>query len=117
MSFLLTATGVVLLIVSLLGVVFGVYMSTHPRSRESGLLFAGWWIPAVGASLGVLLRDPVTFTVGLLCFLVAGTAFILTNSGRKSQSARGGRSANRQQDSSKTTKENRTGKGYKRAAS
>jgi hypothetical protein len=38
---------------------------------------AVWWVPAVVASIGILMRDSVTFTVGVLCFVVAGTALVL----------------------------------------
>lgn len=114
MNFLLTAIGMIFLLASLLGVAFGVYMSTHPKSREAGKLFATWWIPAVGASLGILMRDPVTFVIGLLCFLVAGAAFVLTSSGRGTPRARNSR---RRSTSTRTTTENKTKKGYRRAAS
>lgn len=118
MSFLLTAIGTIFLLASLLGIAFGVYMSTHPKTRESGRLFAAWWVPAVGASLGILMRDPVTFVIGLLCFLVAGVAFLLTSSGRRTPRARDSRNDSQSQNSSaRTTRENRTRKGYRRAAS
>jgi hypothetical protein len=58
-------------------VAFGVYMALDERHRERGIFLAVWWVPAVAASIGILMRDSVTFTVGVLCFLVAGTALVL----------------------------------------
>ena len=66
-----------MLLLFLGGIVFGVFMATDPKTREPGRLCALWWVPAVAAASGVLMRDAVTFAVGLLCFLVAGTVFIL----------------------------------------
>ncbi|MBV9453959.1 MAG: hypothetical protein JOZ19_07560 [Rubrobacter sp.] len=84
MSFLLTVVGILLVLVgalllllSLAGVVFGVFMALDQRTRESGLFFALWWIPAVAAAGGVLMRDLATFTIGVFCFAVAGTAYVL----------------------------------------
>lgn len=77
MDLLLTAIGILLLAASLAGVAFGLYMMTHPRSREQGELFAIWWVPAAAAAAGVLMRDPVTFLVGLACFAVAGAVLLL----------------------------------------
>ena len=75
MGFILTAFGTLLLLASLAGVAFGVYMAVDPNTRESGKLFAIWWVPVAAAAGGVLMRDVVTFTVGVLCFLVAGAVF------------------------------------------
>lgn len=75
MGFTLTAIGTLLLLLSLVGIAFGVYMATDPRTRESGQLFAVWWIPGAAAATGVFMRDAVTFAVGLFCFLVAGAVF------------------------------------------
>ena len=81
MSFLLTlllvVIGLLLLLLSLAVFAFGVYMALDERHRERGIFLAVWWIPAVAASIGILMRDSVTFTVGVLCFLVAGTALVL----------------------------------------
>ena len=77
MSFILTAIGTLLLLLSLAGISFGVFMAADRNTREPGWLFALGWVPAVAASSGVLMRDAVTFTVGLLCFLVAGVVFVL----------------------------------------
>ena len=79
MSFILAAIlaviGVLLLLASLAGIAFGVYMAADPKTRESGGLFAVWWVSAAAAASGLLMRDVVTFTVGVLCFLVAGAVF------------------------------------------
>ncbi len=67
-----------MLLLALAGVGLGVYMATNPNTRELGLLFALWWIPAAAAASGILMRDLVTFVIGLACFLVAGVVFIST---------------------------------------
>lgn len=84
MSFLLTVVGIflvlvgtLLLLLSLAGIVFGIFMAIGNRTRESGLFFALWWIPAVAAAGGILMRDLATFTVGVFCFAVAGAAYAL----------------------------------------
>ena len=81
MGFLLTllvvVIGLLLLLLSLAVVAFGVYMALDERHRERGIFLAVWWVPAVAASIGILTRDSVTFTVGVLCFVVAGTALVL----------------------------------------
>ena len=77
MSFILTTIGTLLFLVSLAGISFGVFMAVDRNTREAGWLFALGWVPAVAAAAGVLMRDAVTFAVGLLCFLVAGAVFIL----------------------------------------
>jgi hypothetical protein len=74
-SFILTVIGLVLLLGSLAAVCFGIFMSMDAKNRETGRFFAVWWVPAAAASSGVLMRDVVTFSVGILCFLVAGAAF------------------------------------------
>ena len=119
----MTAIGLFLLLVSLAGIFFGTYMATDPRTRGQGTLFAVWWVPGVAAASGVLMRDVVTFAVGLLCFLVAG-AVLAFEGGRQSkptarqeidssgETAGGGE----RQGSEKTTKENRSGR-YGKAAS
>lgn len=81
MGFLLTllpvVIGLVLLLLSLAVVAFGAYMALDKRHREPGVFLAVWWIPAVAASVGILMRDLVTLTVGVLCFVVAGAALLL----------------------------------------
>jgi hypothetical protein len=76
-SSIVTVIGILLLLLSLVGIFFGVFMATDPNTREAGRLFALGWVPAVAAASGVLMRDAVTIAVGLLCFLVAGAVFIL----------------------------------------
>ena len=66
-----------MLLLSLAVFAFGVYMALDERYRERGIFLAVWWIPAVAASIGILMRDSVTVTVGVLCFVVAGTALVL----------------------------------------
>ena len=121
---MLTAIGLFLLLASLGGVVFGFFMAAHPKTRESGRLFAIWWVPAIAASVGVLLRDPVTFSVGLLCFLVAGAAFTAEKSSPHRPTAKR-KKGTRRKVSEQTTQENkaegsrRSGRprNYRRAAS
>ena len=121
-SFILTVIGLLLLATSVSGVALGLYMATDKRTRNRGRLFAVLWVPAVAASTGLLMRDIVTFTVGLLCFLVAGTVFALQGdvpneppADRKTDPA-GGPAGTRLFDSEKTTKENET-RGQGRVAS
>lgn len=78
MGFLLTLLGILALVVALAGVGLGVYMATNPNTRELGPLFTLWWVPAVAAASGILMRDLVTFVIGLACFLVAGVVFVAT---------------------------------------
>ena len=77
LTLLLVVIGLLLLLLSLAVVAFGAYMVLDERHRERGIFLAVWWVPAVAASIGILMRDSVTFTVGVLCFLVAGTALVL----------------------------------------
>jgi hypothetical protein len=77
LTLLLMVIGLLLLLLSLGVVAFGVYMALDERHRERGIFLAVWWVPAVAASIGILMRDSVTFTVGGLCFVVAGTALVL----------------------------------------
>jgi hypothetical protein len=77
LTLLLVVIGLLLLLLSLAVFAFGVYMALDGRHRERGIFLAVWWIPAVAASIGILMRDSVTFTVGVLCFVVAGTALVL----------------------------------------
>ena len=77
LTLLLVVIGLLLLLLSLAVVAFGVYMALDERHRERGIFLAVWWVPAVAASVGILMRDSVTVTVGVLCFVVAGTALVL----------------------------------------
>ena len=77
LTLLLVVIGLLLLLLSLAVVAFGTYMALDERHREPGVFLAIWWIPAVAASIGILMRDSVTFTVSVLCFVVAGTALVL----------------------------------------
>jgi hypothetical protein len=113
-SFILTAIGLLLLVVALAGIALGIYMAVEPKTRASGRLFAIWWVPGVAAASGVLMRDVVTFAVGIVCFIVAGAVIVLEDRSprkiqvrEKSDPARGPE-GNRHLDSEKTTKENRT---------
>ena len=89
MNLILTAIGILLLLVSLAGTSFGVYMATDPKTRGQGALFAVWWVSGVAAASGVLMRDVVTFAVGLLCLLVAGV--VLAFEGGRQSPRRGER--------------------------
>jgi hypothetical protein len=102
---MLSVIGALLLLASLAGVAFGVYMATDPKTREPGKLFAVWWVPAAAAASGVLMRDVVTFAVGFLCFLVAGAVF--TFEGGRVQRPTVKRVGGQRDDSEKTTRENR----------
>jgi hypothetical protein len=77
LTLLLVVIGLVLLLLSLAVVTFGTYMAFDERHREPGVFLAIWWIPAVAASMGILMRDLVTLTVGVFCFVVAGVALVL----------------------------------------
>ena len=88
MSFILTAIGLLLLAISLGGVALGLYMAADQKTRARGWLFAVSGCRRLAASSGVLMRDVVTFTVGLLCFLVAGTVFALQGDRPTSHQAR-----------------------------
>ena len=105
MGFILTAFGTLLLLASLAGVAFGVYMAVDPTTRESGKLFAIWWVPLAAAAGGVFMRDVVTFAVGVLCFLVAGAVF--TFEGARVQGPAVKRVGQKRDSSEKTTRENR----------
>ena len=111
-NLVLSIIGFLLLMISLAGVTLGLYMGADKRTRGRGRLFAILWVPAVAASSGVVMHDVVTFTVGLLCFLVAGTVFALQGdkpyeppADREADLARGP-AGNRLLDSTKTIKEN-----------
>ena len=122
MNAILTAVGLLLLLVSLAGISFGVYMATDPRTRGQGVLFAVWWVPGLAAASGVLMRDVVTFAVGLLCFLVAGVVLAFEGGrqskppARRKNDSSGGTAGGERRGSEKTTKESRSGR-YGKAAS
>lgn len=124
MNFLVTGTGALILVISLAGVAFGVYMSTHPKTHEAGKLFAIWWVPGIAAALGVFMRDAVTFTIGMSCFVIAGATLLLKSGASASSSSRkrGGRpgtgkpASGKRTFSTRTTRENRT-RGKPRKAS
>ena len=115
MSFILTTIGLLLLVVALAGIALGIYMAVEPKTRASGKHFAIWWVPGLAAASGVLMRDVVTFTVGIVCFLVAGAVFVLEDDRlRKSPVRRGsdlarGSGGKGRLDSKETTKENKPG--------
>ena len=100
-------------VVALAGIALGIYMAIAPKTRASGKLFAIWWVPGLAAASGVLMRDVVTFVVGIVCFLVAGAVIVLEDrSPRKVQVREKGGLArgtggNRRLDSERTTKEDR----------
>ena len=114
MGFVLTAIGILLLVVALAGIGLGIYMAVEPKTRASGKLFAIWWVPGVAAASGVLMRDIVTFTVGVICFLIAGAMMVFEDSRARKAPARervdlaGGPVGDREPDSEKTTRENKT---------
>ena len=104
MGFILIVIGTLLLLLSLVGIAFGMFMAMDPKTREPGRLFAVWWVPGVAAASGVLMRDVVTFAVGSLCFLVAGAVFTFEGGiTRKPTVERRVR-----EDSEKTTQEKKT---------
>ena len=111
-----------MLVVALAGVALGIYMAVDPRTRESGGLFAIWWVPVLAAASGVLMRDIVTFAVGILCFVVAGAGVVLQDGRlRKAQErdedeVASGPGGGRRLASERTTRENRV-RGSGRAAS
>ena len=122
MSIILTAIGLLLLAIALAGIAFGIYMATDPRTREAGKLCAIWWVPGVAAASGVLMRDVVTFAVGILCFLVAGAVFVFEGTKshkpkvRRTRDLARGPGGKRRLDSEKTTKENRAGRSGRAAS-
>ena len=101
-----------MLVVALAGIALGIYMAVEPKTRASGKLFAIWWVPGVATASGVLMRDVVTFAVGIVCFLVAGAVMVLEDGNPRKVQVRGkgsmaGESGNRNLESEKTTRENR----------
>lgn len=87
---LLTLIGALMLLLSLVGVLLGLFMASERRSRAPGVFFALWWVPGAATAGGVLLRDPVTFLIGLFCFCVAGVALALERRGAPGKSSDGG---------------------------
>ena len=112
----MTFFGILLLLLTLAAAAFGLFMAMEPKNREQGRLFTIWWVPAVAAAGGVLMKDVVTFAVGLLCFLVAGAVFFFAEASPGELAEKRGRPEG-DEDSTKTTRENRTGGGYGKAAS
>ena len=114
MSTILTAIGLLLLVVALAGIGLGIYMAVEPKTRASGKLFAIWWVPGLAAASGVLMRDVVTFTVGSICFLIAGAVMVFEDSRPRTSQVRGkgdlarGPEDNRRLDSEKVSREKRT---------
>lgn len=98
LSLLLTFLGGLLLLASLAGVALGLYMASNRRTRGSGLYFALWWTPAAAAAAGVMMRDPVTFLVGALCFVVAGAALAIERGARRKSGRGGGRKGGSAED-------------------
>ncbi len=96
---------------SLGAIAFGLFMVVaRPKTRARGLLFCVWWVPAVAAACGVLMRDPASFAVGLVCFLVAGVALSAETAGARQPNV------GRRNGRHRTLPENWTGE-YRRAAS
>ena len=114
MGVILTVIGVLLLVIALAGIGLGIYMAVEPKTRASGKLFAIWWVPGLAAASGVLMRDVVTFTVGLICFLIAGAVMVFEDSRPRKSQVRGkgdlarGPEDNRRLDSEKVSREKRT---------
>jgi hypothetical protein len=113
MGLVLTAIGLLLLVVALAGVGLGIYMAVEPKTRASGKLFAIWWVPGVAAASGILMRDIVTFTVGVICFLVAGAMMVFEDSRPRKSQVRAkddlarGPEGDKHLDSENTTRENK----------
>jgi hypothetical protein len=106
LTLLLVFVGLLLLLLSLAGVAFGVHMALDDRTREQGMFFAIWWIPAVAASIGVLVQDRVTVTIGVSCFVFAGVALLLEHrtSHRRNRSKRTSSTAARKRSPSNNAK-------------
>lgn len=90
-GFLLSALGVLLLLPTLAGVALGIYMASGRRTRGQGMLFALWWMPAAAAAVGMIMHDPVTFLVGIFCFVVAGAALAIERGAGRKPGGRGGK--------------------------
>ena len=122
MGYIVTTIGILLLLVALAGIALGIFMAVDPKTRDSGKLFAIWWVPGVAAASGVLMRDVVTFTVGVVCFVVAGAVILFedrrprqTQVREKGDLARGPEGDGRL-DSEKTTQENRAQDSHRAAS-
>src|ERR671921_2384677 len=89
MGLMFTVIGLLLLVVALAGIGLGIYMALEPKTRASGKLFAIWWVPGLAAASGVLMRDVVTFTVGSVCFLIAGAVMVFEDSRPRKAQVRG----------------------------
>ena len=102
-----------MLVVALAGIGLGIHMAVEPQTRASGKLFAIWWVPGLAAASGVLMHDVVTFTVGSVCFLIAGAVMVFEDSRPRKTQVRGkgkvarGPEGDRRLDSDKATTENR----------
>jgi hypothetical protein len=113
-NLILTAIGLLLFVVALAGIGLGIYMAVEPKTRASGKLFAIWWVPGLAAASGVLMRDVVTFTVGSICFLIAGAVMVFEDSRPRKSQVRGKGALAREPegdghlDSEKITREQRT---------
>lgn len=116
MSFLLTAFGYLALAVSLAGISFGVFMATNPKTRDTGKYFALWWVPGAAAASGVVMRDIVTFTIGFVCFCVAGAVFAFEARGSGGMKRSGAKKKRGARGSERTTAENEK-RNYRRRAS
>lgn len=118
MAFVLTLIGLLLVLGSLAALAFGLFMAADAKNREQGWLFAIWWVPGVAAASGIMMRDVVTFTIGLLCFLVAGAVFLFADTGSIKPTVKRRRGTRRSSEvSERTTKENKAGRDYNEAAS
>lgn len=115
MSFLLSAFGVLLLILSICLVVFGVLMALSRKTRGAGSYFALWWVTGAAAASGIVMRDGVTFAVGGVCFLVAGAVFFLENRSIRAESTSRSKDRDRRRTTERTTAENP--RRYRRRAS
>ena len=74
MGVVITFIGILVALVSLAGLALGLFMAADRRTRQPGILFALWWTPALATAAGIFMRDPVTFFMGLVCFVVGGVA-------------------------------------------
>src|SRR5688572_33269230 len=89
MGAILTVIGFLLLVVAFAGIGLGSYMAVEPKTRASGKLFDIWWVPGLAAASGILMRDVVTFTVGLTCFSIAGAVMVFEDSRPRKSQVRG----------------------------
>lgn len=116
MSFLLTAFGYFALAACLAGIAFGVFMATSMRARDAGKYFALWWVPGAAAASGIVMRDIVTFTVGSVCFAIAGVVFMFEARAAGGEKRSSGKKKRATRASEKTTAENER-RNYRRRAS